>query len=151
MSRLRKRPMAKSAFCKRVVDGQQISCSRNRNSSVSKKSESEISQPSHSSLIVTIPGFLLSPFMMLFNVDGGTAERFANAFNDMFFSRHNCSIRLATQSLVFIFIPPVQGTIAFLQNWNGRYIDFLDDISYNVHLGDEEMLFVQHRLSGGNI
>lgn len=53
--------------------------SMDRNKSSSKNSNREIPSPSQRSLIVTIPGFLLSPLMMLLSVDGGTADRFASA------------------------------------------------------------------------
>ena len=51
------------------------SCSKLLKTSVLKKSDSEISKPSHNFLIVTIPGFRLSSFRMLFIVDCGTAAR----------------------------------------------------------------------------
>jgi len=42
-----------------------ISCSSSSNSGVVKNSDNDISNPSHSFLMVTIPGFWLSPFRML--------------------------------------------------------------------------------------
>jgi len=59
-------------------------------------------RPSHNSLMVTIPGFLLSPLMMLFKVEGGTAEIFANAFNVSLRSSHSFRIRFATFCLLLI-------------------------------------------------
>ena len=47
---------------------QRISCSRASNSGVEKNSPNVISNPSQSFLMLTIPGFLLSPFKMLLTV-----------------------------------------------------------------------------------
>lgn len=52
-----------------------ISCSNASNSGVPKNSPRVISRPSHSFLIVTAPGFLLSPFKILFTVAWGTAGK----------------------------------------------------------------------------
>lgn len=51
-----------------------ISCSSESNSGVEKNSPNVISNPSQIFLIVTVPGFLLSPFRMLLIVACGTAE-----------------------------------------------------------------------------
>jgi len=57
-----------------------ISCSNASNSGVEKNSPRVISKPSQSFLIVTVPGFLLSPFRMLLIVACGTAEVVASPF-----------------------------------------------------------------------
>ena len=57
-----------------------ISCSKLSNSGVEKNSPNVISNPSHSFLIVTVPGFWLSPFKMLLMVACGTADILLRAF-----------------------------------------------------------------------
>lgn len=52
-----------------------ISCSNDLKTSSSKNSISEISSPSHIILIVVMPGFLLTPYIIFFIVDGGMVER----------------------------------------------------------------------------
>ena len=79
-----------------------ISCSKASNSGVEKNSPSVISKPSHNFLIVTAPGFLLSPFRMLLIVACGTAEVVANPFGVSPFCLHNCRILCAIASRVSI-------------------------------------------------
>ena len=62
---------------------QTISCSSLSNSGVEKNSPKVISNPSQSFLIVTVPGFLLSPLRMLFIVACGTADRLLRPFGVM--------------------------------------------------------------------
>ena len=83
-----------------------ISCSSLSNSFVLKNSPSVISKPSQSFLIVTIPGFLLSPLMIFFSVDGGTADNLANALIAKLRSEHSFKILLATTFSVLIIAPP---------------------------------------------
>ena len=82
-----------------------ISCSKVLNISVLKKSYSDISKPSHNFFIVTMPAFLLPPFIIFFNVEGGTAETLARAFTDNLFSSHNSNNLFATAFLVSIISP----------------------------------------------
>ena len=82
-----------------------ISCSSVLNVSVLKKSYNDISKPSHNFLIVTMPAFILPPFIIFFNVEGGTAEILAKAFTDNLFSSHNSNNLFATAFLVSIISP----------------------------------------------
>ena len=73
---------------------------------VEKNCPKVISNASHSFLIVTVPGFWLSPFRMLLMVDRETADRFAKPFGVMRRSLHSSMIRVATASCVVTFTPP---------------------------------------------
>ena len=84
-----------------------ISCSNESNSAVEKNSPSVISNPSHSFLIVTVPGFWLSPFRMLLIVAWETAEIVQSLLGVIPRSLHNCLIRCAITSLVPTTLPPV--------------------------------------------
>ena len=79
-----------------------ISCSNASNSGVEKNSPNVISKPSHNFLIVTVPGFLLSPFSMLFIVAWGTAEILLIPFAVMPRSLQSYLILFAIASLVSI-------------------------------------------------
>lgn len=54
------------ASCQR----QRTSCSKERNTGVSKNSTREMPSPSHSIFSVTIPGLRLFPYRMFLTVDG---------------------------------------------------------------------------------
>ena len=88
-----------------------ISCSKSLKKTVLKNSLRVISKPSHSFLMVTIPGFWLSPFKMLFTVDCGTPVKLANALGVIQFCLHNIRILCATASLVFIESSPLASDI----------------------------------------
>ena len=79
-----------------------ISCSNSSNSGVEKNSPSVISKPSQSFFSVTAPGFLLSPFKILFTVACGTAEILLMALGVIPRSLHSCLILFAIASLVSI-------------------------------------------------
>ena len=87
-----------------------ISCSKVLNVSVLKKSQSDISKPSHNFLRVTTPAFLLPPLIIFFNVEGGTAEILARAFTDNLFSSHSSNNLFAMAFLVST-IPPLKSSI----------------------------------------
>ena len=81
---------------------QKISCSRASNSGVEKNSPSVISKPSHNFLIVTVPGFWLSPLRILLMVACGTAEILLRPLGVMPRFLHSSRIRAAIASRVFI-------------------------------------------------
>ena len=81
---------------------QTISCSKESNSGVEKNSPNVISKPSHSFLMVTVPGFWLSPFKMLFIVACGTAEILLSPLGVIPRSLHSSIIRAAIASRVFM-------------------------------------------------
>ena len=83
-----------------------ISCSNRSKVGVEKNSPSVISKASHNFLIVTVPGFWLSPFRMLFIVDCETADKFARPFGVIWRSLHSSRIRAAMVSCVVTFTPP---------------------------------------------
>ena len=83
-----------------------ISCSKRSKAGVEKNSPSVISKASHNFLIVTVPGFWLSPFKMLFIVDCETADKFARPFDVIWCSLHSSRIRAAMVSCVVTFTPP---------------------------------------------
>ena len=57
--------LRRESCCPSSLASQQISCSRASNSGVEKNSPSVILKPSHSFLMVTVPGFWLSPLRIL--------------------------------------------------------------------------------------
>lgn len=81
-------------------NGYLISCSKASNSGVLKNSPKVISKPSHSFLIVMVPGFWLFSFRILYTVDGEMPDMLANSFTAICRSSHSCSIRLAITSFV---------------------------------------------------
>lgn len=91
-----------SCYADMLHDFYIISCSKSSNSGVLKNAPSEISKPSHNFLMVTVPGFLLSPLRMLLTVACGTAARLLRPLGVILFSLHYCRIRYAIASLVFI-------------------------------------------------
>ena len=65
------------------------SCSRFLKVSELKKSDKEISNPSHKILIVVMPGLLLLPYKIFFNEEREMPERVASLLIVIFFSLHN--------------------------------------------------------------
>lgn len=84
-----------------VIIFQSISCSNFLNNPHWKKSSNEISSPSHIILMVTIPVFLLLPFMIFLRVDGGMPASYANCDILIFFSLHKFLILNTTASCTF--------------------------------------------------
>lgn len=71
-----------------------------------KKSSKETFNPSQIILIVTIPVFLLFPFIIFLSVEGGIPETYANCDIFIFFSLHKLFILATTASCVFNTIHP---------------------------------------------
>ena len=91
--------LRRESCCPSSLASQQISCSRASNSGVEKNSPSVISKPSHSFLMVTVPGFWLSPLRILLMVAWGTAEILLRPLGVMPRSLHNSRIRFSDTSL----------------------------------------------------
>ena len=71
-----------------------------------KKSSKETFNPSQIILIVTIPVFLLFPFIIFLSVEGGIPETYANCDIFIFFSLHKLFVLATTASCVFNTIHP---------------------------------------------
>ncbi len=71
-----------------------------------KKSSRETFNPSQIILIVTIPVFLLFPFIIFLSVEGGIPETYASCDIFIFFSLHKLFILATTASCVFNTIHP---------------------------------------------
>lgn len=89
-----------------------ISCSKSWNRPLWKNSSSGIFKPSHITLIVTIPVFLLLPFIIFFNVDGGIPALYANCDTFMFLSSQSFLILHTTASCVFTCDSPLYEIIS---------------------------------------
>ena len=83
-----------------------ISCSNVSNSLPEKNSFNVMPKPSHSFLIVTMPGFLLFPYKMLLTVDVDTPDTLARWFTVHPRSPHNKISLLITAVLVSMPKPP---------------------------------------------
>jgi hypothetical protein len=103
-----------------------ISCSNSSNSGVEKNSPSVISKPSQSFFSVTAPGFLLSPFKILFTVACGTAEILLMALGVIPRSLQSCGILFAIASLVSI------GNLRTIYHYNYGKSDVVSKLTYNL-------------------